>query len=308
MAYQPSTRAEIITRRTYARPIGTKGKFETWKQTVDRVIKHQEWLWERAKNNRPLTQDQRKELNALRKLMLDRKALPSGRALWMGGTDVGRTRESALFNCSFGRVETVHDVVDALWLLLQGCGVGFEPVVGTLSGLSKPVKVEIIRSSKTDLEDKGAEGTVETFKWNHRTLGYDWTIKLGDSAEAWAKVAGKLLRNKRRCDKLTLDFSEIRPAGVRLRGYGWISSGDEKISESLAAIVTILNKRACKLLTRIDILDIMNHLGTVLSSRRSAEIAVVPYGDPEWIEFAKAKKNYWEGNQQREQSNNSLIF
>ena len=43
----PSTRAEIITRRTYARP-KEDGTFETWEETVNRVIEHQKWLWERA--------------------------------------------------------------------------------------------------------------------------------------------------------------------------------------------------------------------------------------------------------------------
>lgn len=303
----PSVRADVITRRTYSRPY-EDGTFETWDQTIARVIGHQEWLWVRARNGVKLKPSQLEELEQLRALMLERKALVSGRVLWMGGTDVGKRRESSLFNCSFGRVETVHDVVDALWLLLQGCGVGFEPYVGTLSGFSKPVELEVIRSKKTDGNDKGREGNIETFTFNPAANGYHWNISVGDSAEAWAKLAGKLLANKRNCSKLTLDFSEIRPAGVRLSGYGWISSGDDLIAKSLAAIVRVLNLSACKLLTRINILDILNHLGSILSSRRSAEIAVVPYGDPEWIEFAKAKKEYWNGNPQREQSNNSLIF
>ena len=47
-----STRAEIITRRTYNRPIDDAGTvFETWEQTVDRVIEHQAWLWARAKGD-----------------------------------------------------------------------------------------------------------------------------------------------------------------------------------------------------------------------------------------------------------------
>jgi ribonucleoside-triphosphate reductase len=303
----PSVRAEVITRRTYNRPY-EDGSFETWEQTIDRVIGHQKWLWGRARGGKPLKPSQAAELASLRTLMVDRKVLPSGRALWMGGTEVGRRRESSLFNCSFGRVETVHDLVDALWLLLQGCGVGFEPTVGTLSGFTKPVELEIIRSKKTDGTHKGVEGNEETFTFDTAANGYHWTIRVGDSAEAWAKLAGKLLANKKNCSKLTLDFSEIRPAGVRLSGYGWISSGDELIAESMAAIVTLLNKQACQLLTRMHILDILNHLGRILSSRRSAEIAVVPYGDPEWIEFAKAKKDHHLLNPQRAQSNNSLIF
>ena len=58
----------------------------------------------------------------------------------------------------------------------------------------------------------------------------------------------------------------------------------------------------------MDILDLVNWLGTVLSSRRSAEIALFEYGEDEWKEFAVAKNNWWEGNIQRAQSNNSLLF
>lgn len=53
----------------------------------------------------------------------------------------------------------------------------------------------------------------------------------------------------------------------------------------------------------------MNWLGTVLSSRRSAEIALCEYGSAEWKEFATAKANCYEpGFTHRQQSNNSLIF
>jgi len=305
--YEPSVRAQVITRRTYNRPLDSQGSlFETWEQTVDRVIGHQRWLWERAKGKK-LTAKETLELDDLKQLMLHRKVAPAGRTLWLGGTDVAQRREASMFNCSFGRTETVHDVVDQFWLLLQGCGVGFEPVVGTLSGFSKPVALEIVRSTKTDPAHKGAEGNVETFELNEKNQ-LIWTIKIGDSAEAWAKSVGKLLANKKMCDKLVLDFSEIRPAGVRLSGYGWISSGDETIAKAFEQIITLLNRRAGKLLSRIDILDILNHLGTTLSSRRSAEIALVPYGDPEWIAFAKAKKDHWIDNPQRAQSNNSIVF
>jgi ribonucleoside-triphosphate reductase len=105
-----------------------------------------------------------------------------------------------------------------------------------------------------------------------------------------------------------LDFSNIRPAGERLAGYGWISSGDTAIANAYTNIAALLNRRAGSLLTRIDILDLVNWLGTVLSSRRSAEIALFAYGEEEWQEFTVAKKDWWVANIQRAQSNNSLLF
>jgi len=294
-----STRAKVVTRRTYSRPVDDAGTvFETWEQTVDRVISHQRWLWERAQGRR-LNLDQVSELNELRRLFFDRKVLPAGRTLWLGGTEVARTREASQFNCSFGRIETVHDVVDAFWLLLQGCGVGFEPVVGTLNGFSRPMQISVIRSTRTG---RGQEHNNETFD------GTTWTIQVGDSATSWAKAAGKLMAGKFPAQKLVLDFSEIRPAGERLKGYGWISSGDATVSIAFTKIAELMSNRAGQLLTRIDILDILNWLGTTLSSRRSAEIALMPYSSPEWAEFATAKKEFWINNPQRAQSNNSLVF
>jgi len=301
---QVSTRAQVITRRTYNRPTSDDGKqFETWQETVARVIDHQEWLWQRAAG-RDLNDVEYAELYDLEQLMLDRKVLMSGRTLWLGGTNVAKTREASQFNCSFTHVETIYDVVDVLWLLLQGCGVGFKPIVGTLNGFSKPISnIRVVRSTRT--KKGGNEHNVETFDAETKT----WTIQVGDSAEAWAKSIGKLIAGKYAADTLVLDFSQLRPAGERLKGYGWISSGDSAISTAYVAIANILNGRADSLLTRMDILDIVNHLGTILSSRRSAEIALFDYGQPEWEEFAVAKKDWWlHNNAHRTQSNNSLVF
>lgn len=298
-----SLRSKLILRRTYNRPKNTNGEsFESFEETINRVMGHQEWLWKRALGSK---QDlfNPAELTELKQLMMDRKVLMSGRTLWLGGTEVSKRREASQFNCSFTNCETVYDVVDILWLLMQGCGVGFRPVVGQLTGFQKPVEeLEIIRSTRTD--KNGNQHNTETYD---EATGV-WTIQVGDSAEAWAKSIGKLAAHKFPARKLVLDFSQIRPAGERLKGYGWICSGDEALAKAYEAIFNIFNRRAGSLLSRIDILDLVNWLGTVLSSRRSAEIALFEYGEDEWQEFAVAKKEFWNGNIQRAQSNNSLVF
>lgn len=317
-----SARADIITRRTYSRPLVDGGdEFETWDDTCQRVIAHQAWLWERALTHKEypeyplhdlsddmsewvhLNQKQNEELTELYNLIYKRKLLPAGRTLWLGGTEVSRRREASMFNCSHTNIETVYDVVDAFWLLLQGCGVGFTPIVGTLTGFRKPIPtVEVIRTTRKG--KGGEENNHETFEENGI-----WTISIGDSAESWAKSVGKLLAGKYEAKALIFDFSQIRPSGERLKGYGWISSGDEGIAQAFPAIAEILNKRSGSLLTKIDILDIINWLGTVLSSRRSAEIALCEYGSAEWREFATAKERCnEEGFKHRQQSNNSLVF
>ena len=296
----PSVRAQVITRRTYSRPIkGEQELYETWNQIVDRVINHQQWLWERAAGDELETET---ELNELRQLLLDRKVMLSGRTLWLGGTEIAKRREASQFNCAHLKVETIHDIVDSLWLLLQGCGVGFTPVVGTLSGFTKPIEeIEIIRSKRT--KKGGHDGNKESFDSDTGT----WTITVGDSAEAWAKSIGKLLAFKGKASRFVLDLTQLRPAGQRLSGYGWISSGDAPLSKAYTAIVQILNKKSGQLLSKMDILDVMNWLGTVLSSRRSAEIALVYHNTPEWKQFARAKDNLSD-TPHRSQSNNSIVF
>lgn len=301
---KPTARAMATALRTYHRPI-KEGEMllESWDQVVSRVISHQQWLWERALG-RSLNDREYHELEECRILITNRKMMPAGRTLWLGGTELSRKRESCMFNCSYTHVETVYDMVDVLWLLLQGCGVGFRPITGTLNGFRRPLEeIQVIRSTRTD--KGGNEHNIETYDPETHV----WTISVGDSATAWAKAVGKLVAGKFPARKLILDFSEIRPSGKRLKGYGWISSGDEQIAKAFKAIAEILSDRADQLLTRMDILDIVNWLGTILSSRRSAQIALFEYGQPEWEDFALAKKEWWiRGNAHRQQSNNSLLF
>lgn len=297
---EPSFRAKLVERRTYSRPKGD-GTFETWDEIIDRVIGHQKWLWSNAQGG-DLNQAQKKELGDLKTLLLNRQVMLAGRTLWLGGTDVAKRRQATNFNCSFLRIKTIHDVVDAYWLLMQGCGVGFEPITGVLSGFNRPCNdVEIIRSRGS--VNKGREYNIETY------VDGLWTISVGDSAEAWVKAVGKLFAEKRPISKLVLDFSEIRVAGTRLSQYGWISSGDATIAVALPKIITLLNGASGRLLTKIEILDVMNWLGTTLSSRRSAEIALLPYHDPEADAFIDAKSGaFYNDNPQRTQSNNSVVF
>jgi adenosylcobalamin-dependent ribonucleoside-triphosphate reductase len=301
---KPTSRAMATALRTYHRPVKEGASLlESWEQVVERVVGHQRWLWERALG-RSLNEREDDELEEMRYLIQNRYIAAAGRTLWLGGTELSRTRESSMFNCSYTHVETVYDMVDVLWLLLQGCGVGFKPITGTLNGFRRPLhEIKVIRSNRTT--KGGVVHNVETYDPETQV----WTIKVGDSAIAWAKAIGKLVAGKFPARILILDFSEIRPAGTRLKGYGWISSGDEQISKAFKAIAKILSNRSDQLLTRMDILDIVNWLGTILSSRRSAQIALFEYDQPEWEDFALAKKEWWmKGNSHRQQSNNSLLF
>lgn len=322
---KPTARAEAVTRRTYNRPLDDEGKvLETWEQTANRATRvHHSKLWSDA-GGKP---DQ-EELDELYGLVADRKALVSGRTLWLGGTEYSGSRACSQFNCSYTHAQTVFELVDVFWLLLNGCGVGFRPIAGTLHGFLQPIHDLEVISSTRGPDYRGKPQNVYTDPTSEND--FHWTIRIGDSAEAWAKSLGKLL-NPPTCivKKLTLDFSDVRGPGRRLKGYGWICNGSEPLQRAYIAIFRIMNSKAGDLLDEVDLLDVVNWLGTVLSSRRSAQIAVLDYAHPRWEQFARAKTNWWtclscgrqdtnskyqcphcggQTNAHRQQSNNSLVF
>jgi adenosylcobalamin-dependent ribonucleoside-triphosphate reductase len=276
-------------------------RLENWNELIDRVIGHQRWLWERAIDG-PLNRRQDMELQELRRVLLDRRAALAGRTYWLGGTDKGRSCECSQFNCSFTVVETVHDAVDLFWLLLNGCGTGFEVQPGCLFGFASKIPTVTFEASSRGPTEKGNPSNHE--HWD----GSTWTIQVGDSAVAWAKALGKLIAGKRvGASRLHLDFSQIRGEGDRLRGYGWVCHGYKPLKHAFEQIVFILNKAHGRMLTAQETHDIINWLGTVLSTRRSAQIALCDANakwSNEFISFKDSLDEDWH----RAQSNNSLNF
>lgn len=293
-----SDRAKIVYKRTYAR-VKDDGYLEEWPDTIERVIGHQRWLWQNAGGK--VNED---ELAYLRTLMLERKALVAGRTLWLGGTEIAKKRASSQFNCSFGYAESVNDVVDIFWLLLQGCGTGFLGHAGSLYGFLRPIEdVEVIPSTR---ESRGGDERNWEYFDNDTKV---WTIRIGDDAGAWAKSLGKLIAHPYPARKLVLDFSQVRPAGGQLKGYGWTCNGWTPLRDAYLKIVKILNDKAGQQLSDLDIQEILNYLGTVLSSRRSAQIALMRSDNPLVEQFAKFKMNCWEPHlAHRQQSNNTIMY
>lgn len=283
MVTTPTLNAHAIGLNAYHRPLQEDGSIESWSQVIERVIARQKWLWERVLK-RSLRENEEKELHELQSLLNKRAILPDGRTLWLSGTSISQLRESCMFNAAFTRIETVYDMVDLFWLLLQGCSVGFEPVTGTLNGFFRPLEaIEVIRSLKTaaDGEKTNAEHFDEVEKI--------WTIKVGDTAESFAKAVGKLLAGKYPAKKLVIDLSEIRPKGSRLKGYGWQSTGDEPLASALKGVAEILSDKADQLLSKKDILNMIRCLNEVPASKQTEALALLEYQQPEWGEEADKK-------------------
>lgn len=137
------------------------------------------------------------------------------------------------------------------------------------------------------------------------------TYIIPDTREGWAKSVGLLFDSYVSIDNRTLlfDYSQIRPKGEKIKGFGGIASGPEPLIKLHEQIRTFLNKNIGSPITSRTIVDIFNAIGACVISgnvRRSAEIII---GDPDDEEFINLK-NY-ELNPDRAEfgwtSNNSLF-
>ena len=144
--------------------------------------------------------------------------LPPGRGLWMMGTDFVYNRGSmALYNCS--ACETSEDVVWAAeWAmdcLMNGVGVGF----------STHWRGTATVPDKQDMEE----------------------MVIADSREGWIKSLIKLLTSyidspKYGKSKFPLfDYSQIRPAGEPIKGFGGTSSGSGPLEKMHQRIESYLD-------------------------------------------------------------------
>lgn len=293
-----SPRAQAVTARTYLRPDNyNNDELETFKdQQYRATIKHHEMLAE--SNNRHV---EKEELEELYELGLQRKSWLAGRTQWLGGTEYSQTRPACQFNCALAPISNVFDFVDGAWLLLNGSGVGIKPIAGTLHGFHQPLKVELIQS-KRGPNEKGPKENQEYVQDGK------WTIKVGDSAEAWAKSLGKLFQSPSDVHTLIIDGSNCRGPGSRLSGYGWICNGFSPLGDSMLLISKILNRKVGNLLDEIEIGDCFNLVGTILSSRRSAQTLLMDSYNPLLDEFKHLKNGYWNGTPWRRQSNNTVLY
>jgi hypothetical protein len=112
-----------------------------------------------------------------------------------------------------------------------------------------------------------------------------------DTREGWVKLLGKVLKAHFYSGKgFTYSAKLIRSKGALIKGFGGVASGPEELCQGMVDISKILNSRSGSKLRPIDCLDIMNIIGSIVVSgnvRRSAQIAI---GDPDDIEFLKAKR------------------
>lgn len=271
---------EFVYNRTYSRKLATGGK-ETFEQTIDRVLDGVV-----RQLGVQYTSEERQEA---KNIMMNLKGVVAGRFLWQLGTrtvdDIGFM---SLMNCAAcvvdGPVRPFTWTFDALML---GSGVGYNIQLKHVYSLPKVIDIAEINHMNT----KDADFIVP------------------DSRSGWVELLSRILEAYFVSGK-SFSYSTIlvRGAGEPISGFGGTASGPGILIDGMDRIQKVLRKRIGSKLSPIDVLDMMNIIGSVVVAgnvRRSAQIAI---GDIIDSKYLKAKN--WElGNipNHRAMSNNSVV-
>ena len=289
-----SDKADIVTpwgpvgyltyKRTYARRKNeedSNSSTEEFPETIDRVLN--------ACQTQLKVGFSEEELEKARKYFLQLKGIVAGRFLWQLGTKTVDTLGLlSLQNCA---LTVVNDPIKPfIWTfdaLMLGSGVGFNIQKENVHEIPRvKYSVKVIRQDTKDAD-----------------------FILPDSRQGWISLLKKLLEAHFITGKgFTYSTICIRSKGSPIKSFGGVASGPDDLCNGIEEINKVLNNRVNKKLRPIDILDIMNLIGSIVVSgnvRRSAEIAL---GDMEDMQYLNAKR--WDkGNipNWRSMSNNSVI-
>lgn len=263
--------------RTYSRK-KENGEYETWLDVCERTINGMYSIQKDhcLANSRPWNEEkaQKSAQEALDR-MFNLKWTPSGRGMWMMGTDFIHKRKisEALLNCAAITTEDIDSKGGKIFewfmeMLMLGVGVGADTKGAGKVMIEKPIEkkqIHIIPDSR--------EGWAESV----RVLFDSFVIKIGEKT------------NKK--NRIVFDYSQIRKKGLPIKGFGGVASGPEPLIELHKRMHEFLTKNSGKPITTRTIVDIFNAIGACVVSgnvRRSAEIML---GDPEDTEFLELK-NY----------------
>ncbi|HEY9763869.1 MAG TPA: ribonucleoside-triphosphate reductase, adenosylcobalamin-dependent [Trichocoleus sp.] len=205
--------------RTYSRRGEvTEGERETWEQVCDRTLAGLVELGN-------LTEEEQRIISRMQREL---KALPSGRWLWVGGTEWSKRREnfSGAYNCTSTNVVDWRAFGLMMDLAMMGCGTGaiLEPkYINQIPAIRNPLKITLRGSIGTTPADQRREFTEVSIDGN------EVLIRVGDSRQGWVKSYQGLLElstDERFTGEIsvTVDLSDVRPAGEKLHGFGGMAN------------------------------------------------------------------------------------
>lgn len=288
--------------RTYSRRTEA-GLRETWEQLCDRTLRG---LLELGK----LT---RQEATILDKMQRNMKSLPSGRWMWVGGTDwlTKPKNFSGAYNCTSTNLVDWKAFGLMMDLAMMGCGTGaiIEPeYINQLPSIRNLLSVTIRGEiGSTPLEQRR--------EFTQILIGDNTaTIHVGDSREGWVKSYQTLLElstDERFTSEVQVivDINDVRQSGETLKGFGGMAN-PVKLPGLYQRCASILNQAIGRQLNSVECCLLIDEAAVTIVAgniRRSAGIRQFISEDEQG---ATAKDNLWqqdaEGNWRIDPERDSL--
>lgn len=323
----------ITYKRTYARFLEGEKRTETWPETVKRVVEGNVNLDPRLREgDEKAKEEMEEEAKKLFRLIYSLSATPSGRNLWVSGTEYQRLHGDSLNNCWFismrpqaygdskilpPYLERRQEAVSMPFAftfdeLMKGGGVGFSV---TRDNISKMPQVEratdlqvFIDPANGSFEEAREAGASDISEKSPRDK--EQVFKVPDSREGWVMALAYLIDSHFSygpSPALSIDVSDLRARGERIKGFGGTASGAGPLVEMLLDANRIMNEAVGRRLTSVDATDIGNLIGKAVVAgnvRRSAELAL---GDWDDEAFRKMKQDPEKLMHHRWASNNSVV-
>jgi len=265
--------SEFVYLRTYARWIDEENRRETWVETIDRYMN---FMKEQLKNK--FTD---KEYEELREAILKQEVMPSMRLLQFAGK-AARATNVAAYNCSFIAPACLQDFGEVMYILMCGVGVGFSVESATIQKLPQ---IEFQTGEKLA------------------------THMIGDSKEGWCDALVLAMKIWYDGKDIEFDFSQLRPAGARLKTIGGKSSGPEPLRSLLQFTRAAILKRQGRRLNNLDVHDILCKIGEIVVSGGVRRSAMISLSDLDDVAMRDAKKGqFYYTEPQRMIANNSAIY
>lgn len=265
----------FISLSRYARWSEEVGRRETWVETVDRYVNYMKGHVKRNYPNLEVNWDK------VRDFIVNHKVMPSMRALMTAGPALDRS-PVASYNCSFIPIDSPRSFDEALYILMNGTGLGFSAERKYVSKL--PAVNEHFEHTKT-------------------------VIRVADSKEGWARALRELIAMLYVGQIPAVDITALRPAGARLKTFGGRSSGPQPLINLFDFTIDTFKKAAGRQLTELECHDIMCKIGEVVVVGGVRRSALISLQDLDNYDMAKAKHGqWWVENPQRALANNSAVY
>jgi ribonucleoside-triphosphate reductase, adenosylcobalamin-dependent len=330
----------VTYKRTYARWLEDEQRHENWDETVKRVVEGNINLDPRLHGKTVSTEvylGLQREAERLFKLVYGLASTPSGRNLWISGTDYQKRVGDALNNCwfisirpqAYGDSVIVPDYLTkdqkAVSMpfsflfdeLMKGGGVGFSVVEKNIDEMpevdQKTDLVVLISKKNHDYSAAIEAGAVDADDWYRAHRGESYLFsETADSREGWVKSNALLIDAHfasitGKANRVVIDVTDIREKGKIIHGFGGVAAGPAPFIEMLVSINQVLNEAYGRKLTSVDCTDVCNLIGKNVVAgnvRRSAEIAL---GSPKDNGFVTMKQDQEKLMDHRWASNNSVI-